>query len=368
MTDYTPAKPIRKRLEKLRSAIEGARRIWILLHDGPDPDAMAGGMLMQRVVEDGFGREARITYGGIIGRPDNRAMPDLLGITMFHVESIDVMPGDRFVCVDTQPVFTNNSLPEGAEVAAVIDHHPREEGFVASYVDVRPEMGSVSTIGMEYLRALGLEITRPVATAVAYAIISETEDLGRAVSPADLRTYMRVLQKADHLVIGQLRHPRVERRFFRTLTAALKAAQVCEDVVISHLADINAPDELARVADILNPLADTRWVLCTGLQNNTMIVTLRSSDTQANAERLMVDLLAGRGGGGGHGMVAGGQFELKEDEEPRQVRRKLTRRFLQGCGYSGDEDREPLLQPPPEDLIPPEKQGLTADDGSGSRS
>jgi nanoRNase/pAp phosphatase (c-di-AMP/oligoRNAs hydrolase) len=346
----------RRRLQNLLESVQGAERVWILLHDGPDPDAMAGGMLIQSVLAEDLDIEIRITYGGIIGRPDNRAMAEQLDVSLCHLESIDVMPGDRFICVDTQPAFTNNSLPDGAEVAAVIDHHPLDEETEASFVDVRPEVGAVATMSSEYLRAGGLELSTRLATAVVYAIISETEDLGREVTEQDLRTYIWALEKADHVLIGQLRHPRVQRRFYRTLTAALKATQVAGDAVLCHLTSVNAPDELARIADILNPLAGCRWVLCTGEQEGLMMLSLRSSDPDANAERLMGEILAAHGSGGGHGMVAGGQIEIGEDEEPAAIREDVTERFLRALGHDGSEALDPLLSPPPEEMIPPDQE------------
>jgi nanoRNase/pAp phosphatase (c-di-AMP/oligoRNAs hydrolase) len=326
--------------------------LWILLHDGPDPDSMAAAMLIRAVMENDFGGEIQITYGGIIGRPDNRAMAELLEVPLCHIESIGVEAGDRFICLDTQPSFTNNSLPEGAEVSAVIDHHPEEEEGAVPFMDIRPSAGAATTICAQYYRAEGLELTERMATAIAYAIISETEDLGRTVTRDDLRTYIWALEKADHMMIGKLRHPRVERRFFCTLTAALQAAKVVEDAVLCHLTRVNAPDELARIADILNPLSDCQWVLCTGEREGKMMLTLRSSDPDANAERLMEDILGGRGGGGGHGMVAGGQIELREDEDPARLRQSISERYLQALGYGEDTDREPLLSPPPEEMIP----------------
>jgi nanoRNase/pAp phosphatase (c-di-AMP/oligoRNAs hydrolase) len=313
-------------------------------------------MLIERVLEERCEAEVRITYGGVIGRPDNRAMAEFLDISLSHLESIDVLPGDRFILVDTQPPFTNNSLPEGAEVAAVIDHHPPDEATEATFVDLRPDVGAVTTMATEYFRAAGLELSDRLATAITYAIISETEDLGREVTEQDLRTYMWALHRADHVLIGQLRHPRVERRFYRTLTAGLKAAQVAGDAVLCHLARVNAPDELARVADILNPLAGCRWVLCTGEQENLMILSLRSSDPDADAERLMAELLAEQGSGGGHGMVAGGEIELTEQDDPAEIRQRLSERFLQALGHDGRENAEPLLSPPAEDMIPEDQE------------
>lgn len=343
-----------EQLESLHDAVREAERVWILLHDGPDPDAMACGLVMQTVLEEKFGINAGITYGGIMSRPDNKAMPDLLGIAIHHIATVEVNEDDRFICMDTQPAFSNNSLPEKAQVVGLVDHHPEESAAVFDHVDIRPGMGSATTIAVEYLCAAELPLTSQLATAITYAIISETEDLGRKVSYQDLRVYIWALQKADHVLIGRLRHPRVERRFFQTLAASLNAAYMCDHAVVCHLQNVHAADELPRIADILNPLEGNSWVFCTGEKTNEMILTLRSSDVDANAERVMNEILAGRGGGGGHGMVAGGQVELEDDEDTAELRQQFTRRFLEAVGLDPDAELEPLLNPSAEEMIPQE--------------
>ncbi|MFP4176782.1 MAG: DHH family phosphoesterase [Candidatus Brocadiia bacterium] len=340
------------RLKCLCDSVSAARKVWVVLHNSPDPDAMAAGMVLKSVLQNRCGAEVSIVYAGIIGRPDNRIMQERLRIKMEHMSTVDAGPEDVFISVDTQPSFTNNSLPENAAVAAVIDHHPESENIRAAHVDIRPEVGAVTTIAMEYYGAAGLELNRRIATAVAYAIISETQDLGRSVSSADLRTYMSVLERADHVLIGQMRHPRVERRFFRTLAAALQSAELCESAIICHLQRVHAPDELARVADILNPLAGASWVLCTGQHDTTMLLNIRSSDPDAVADRVMDRVLGGRGSGGGHDMMAGGHIEFEGEEDASEVRQGVTERFLEALGVDRDASIGPLLDPPPEEMIP----------------
>lgn len=353
--ELKPTRESRARLRSFQESVKGAQRVWLVLHDGPDPDAMASGFVLKSVLEEGMGIKAGIAYGGIIGRPDNRAMLELLGIPINHFGGIDIRESDRFVCVDTQPGFSNHSLPDDAHVVAVIDHHPEDVVIDVEHLDVRSDVGSAVTIAVDYFCAQGLDLTSQLATAITYAIISETEDLGRDVSYRDLCVYMWALQKTDHLLIGKLRHPRVGRPFFRTLAAGLKAARAGEDVVVCHLLGINAPDELPRLADILNPLSGNTWVFCTGEQSGGIILTLRSSDTEANAEQVMSYILNDRGGGGGHGMVAGGSIELSDIDDVSELREDLTERFLEAVGHDVDHPLEPLIHPPAEEMIPEER-------------
>ena len=94
-----------------------------------------------------------------------------------------------------------------------------------------------------------------------------------------------------------------------------------------------------------------------------MVLSLRSSDPDANAERLMAELLRDRGSGGGHGMVAGGQIELEEGDDAADIREEISERVLQALGHEGQEALEPLLSPPPEEMIPPDQETNTQQGG-----
>ena len=62
----------------------------------------------------------------------------------------------------------------------VIDHHPVRPTTQASpFHDIRPAYGATATIVAEYLLAAGLQPTYAAATALIYAIRSETQDFAR---------------------------------------------------------------------------------------------------------------------------------------------------------------------------------------------
>lgn len=332
------------KLGRLRAAVKGSGRVCILTHDNPDPDAMAGALCLLHVVSEAFGLEGVLLYGGIIGRADNRAMVELCEIPLCHIESYAALSRDRFICVDTQPSFTNNSLPEDADLVGVIDHHPLETDDDVPFLDVRPGYGSVAAILAEYVFHAGLELGRSLATAIAFGIASETEDLGREASEADVAAYVRVLPRVDHRVLGQLRHPALSRAFYRTLAGALQAARLCGDVVICHVGAVHTPDEVAQVADFLNSMAESGWALCTGEYRGSVIVSLRTSDDSANAGRVLERALEGKGSAGGHGMIAGGQLPLDGRADAREVHRELAETILAELGYGRGAPTEPLLR------------------------
>jgi len=336
----------RRKLEELRCVLDKAPRVWILTHDGPDPDTIAGALALHEVLTRRFDMESGILYGGIIGRADNQAMVDLLDIPLSNIKNVAVGARDHFVCIDTQPSFSNNSLPKGAILAGMIDHHPLATEDGAPFADVRQGYGAVSTILAEYAFAARIEVTQQLATAVAYGIISETEDLGRECSSADLNVYMEMLPRVDHILLGRIRHPRLDRSFFRTLAAAMQNARVFKDVVVCHLGVVNTRDEVAQVADVLSALDGSRWVMCTGREKDGLTLSLRTSDPSASADRVLAQVLGEGGRSGGHGMTAGGQILLTSTDDHDDICRRLTGSFLAAVGHGRDARLSPLLGRP----------------------
>ena len=53
------------------------QKVSIICHDNPDPDALASGLAVQKLVEF-YGHEAKIYHGGLVEHQQNRAMKNLL--------------------------------------------------------------------------------------------------------------------------------------------------------------------------------------------------------------------------------------------------------------------------------------------------
>ena len=78
---------------------------------------------------------------------------------------------DRLAMVDVQPHYFGGLIDR---VDLVIDHHPEQPGYTAVFKDIRPDYGSTSTILTEHLRAVDVNISERTATAMLYAIKSDT--------------------------------------------------------------------------------------------------------------------------------------------------------------------------------------------------
>ncbi len=295
--------------ERLRSLLKGYRRLIILGHDNPDPDFLASGMALKYIAKTAAGIPAIITYGGVLGRAENRAMVRLLAIHLTPLPQVNFSRTAAVALLDTQPGTGNNSLPGNVVPQIVIDHHPRLSALAAPFVDIRSGYGTTSTILTEYLRQLGGEIPSSLATALTYGIISETMDLSRETGESDIRAYISNLAAANKRYLAQIIHPKLSRYYFTTIGRALNSAFYYRNIIASRLGEVQQPDVIAQVADFLISHERMSWSLCSGFHDDQLLVSVRSNSSHANLGRLMRNLVARRGTAGGHELSAGAQLD-----------------------------------------------------------
>lgn len=333
-------------MEQLGSLLDGRERVLVLLHDNPDPDSMAGGLCLAELIEELWSPRPRLVHGGIIGRAENRNMVRSLELPLWTMESIKVRPEEALVMVDTQPGFGNNSAPDGCDLLAVIDHHPPVEGLEAPLVDVRPEYGAVTTILTEYLVSAGVELTPRLATAICYGISSETQDLGREASEADIAAYLEAFPLSEQPLLGRLHHPQRSPVFFAELSRAIEAARIADDVLVCHMGAVSTAETVPETADMLISVEGIQWVMCSGLCGGALVLSVRSTQRDARAGQLLRRVVGEPSRAGGHGMIAGGSIPLEEDGDPDELQQTVARQFLEELGMDPGRELEPLMAQP----------------------
>jgi nanoRNase/pAp phosphatase (c-di-AMP/oligoRNAs hydrolase) len=317
-----------KHLDLLFEALGDADAILILPHNDPDPDAIASAVALRHLLMQALNVESTIVYQGIVGRAENRALVRYLGRPLRPLTDVDLAGEAPIALVDTQPGAGNNALPAGSEVTIVIDHHTwREPAARAEYVDVRPEAGATSTILTEYLQEAGLEPEPPLATALFYGIKADTRGLSRGAGPADTAAYLYLQPLVDTQALAQIEHAQVPASYFKSFGATLQAARVYAGVVVAYVGPMAYPDLTAEMARLLLRLEKSRWVICMGVHQKVMILSVRTQSPTGGAEELVQAIVGDEGTAGGHGPMAGGQVPLK-GRDPEQVVHLLRQRVL----------------------------------------
>lgn len=319
---------IRERFARLRETVEtkGKGVRWLVLtHDNPDPDALTSALILGRVLRTAFKQNVTLAYGGIVGRAENREMFRVLRLPFRHIRGLSLKSYGAFALVDTQPRTGNNQLPPRTVPDVVVDHHPvRSPAPNGPFFDIRPEYGATATIVAEYLLAAGIQPTHAEATALIYAIRSETQDFAREFTGRDKAIYDLVFPRADHRLLARIQSPRLPLTYFANLHDALENLETVDTLIVSHLGKVEQPDIVPEIADLLLRLEGKTWALCTGFYQDRLYLSIRTTNTRAEAGSLMHRLLGRRGKGGGHGRTAGGWVDLSKIPE-EEARRKLQR-------------------------------------------
>ncbi len=309
---------------------ESRGRWLVLTHDNPDPDALASAHILASILARGFGQKVTAAYGGIIGRAENREMVRSLRLPFSHIRHLSLRHYAHFALVDTQPRTGNNQLPLKVVPDVVIDHHPvRRNTESCAFYDVRPRYGATATILAEYLLASGVKPTHATATALIYAIRSETQDFARDYVGHDKQIYDAFFPQADHRLLARIQSPRLPLSFFGDIHEALERLEGLDNLILTHLGVVDQPDIVPQIADLLLRMEGRTWALATGQFGDRIYLSLRTTNPRADAGALMNRLVARRGKGGGHGRSAGGWVDaskLAPADRPR-LQRDLAARL-----------------------------------------
>jgi nanoRNase/pAp phosphatase (c-di-AMP/oligoRNAs hydrolase) len=330
-------------LDELFQAVKGTAHVLILPHNDPDPDAIAAALALRCLLAERCDVEGRIVYKGIIGRAENKALVNYLNHPLYRLERADLRESVPIALVDTQPGAGNNSLPTTFTPAIVIDHHPlRQATAQAFFADVRPQLGSTSTILTEYLQEVDLEPSSVLATALFYGIKTDTLGLVRGASPADAAAYFHLQPRVDVDALLEIERAQVPAEYFKRLSAALNAARVFDQVVIAYIGSMTRPDMAAEMADLLLRLKGVQWAVCMGLFRRELVLAVRTRRRWGGAGELARAIVGSTGAAGGHGAMAGGQIPLR-DESPELLAEKLTARALEFLQIPPDTAGVPLI-------------------------
>ena len=353
--------PIPGKLGDLVQAVKGCRKMLVLTHDNPDPDSLASAEGLRFLLQNICGLRVRAAYGGIVGRAENRTMLKLLKLHIDRLSKIDMTSFSAFALVDTQPGAGNNSLPPRLKADIVIDHHPRRRGISAPYVDTREAYGATSTIITEYLLEAGLNIPPDLATALFYGIASDTRNLGRRVTEADVKAYMHLFPLANMRKLSRIEFPDLPQSYYVNIDRALGNAFVYRNIVGSRVGAVDNPDIIPEFADLLLRHEKATWSICLGCWEGNIIVSVRTSNPRAEAGKIVRSLMGRRGQAGGHGMMAAGKMPcpMNDEEELRALEEKTIRRFLKLLGKKESATLEPLLGKDPERPWPSSAAGST---------
>ena len=290
----------RARVQQYQRYFSDADRILILLHNDPDPDAMASGLALRNLLRR---TKATAILGAVQGvtRPENLRMANLLDI---HVEAItpaSIGEFERVAMVDVQPHYFGGLLDR---VDLVIDHHPQQPGYSAVFKDIRPDYGSTSTILTEHLRSVDVNISERAATALLYAIKSDTLFFNRQANRVDLEAFSFLYPLADAALIRKMEGAEITLERLEYVMKALQGGRMAAQVFCAFIGTAPREDLIPYVADFFLQLEDVKWTIISGVVKENLVISVRNLGYSRNAGEFVRKYFADIGSAGGHRAMA----------------------------------------------------------------
>ncbi len=325
----------KQKLQQLEKQLEGRSAMLIVLQDNPDPDALAAAVGLRRLANELGDVSCSIASGGRVGRSENRALVRYLQLNLRLMDEIDLSRFDLIAMVDTQPGQGNNSLPSDVKPDLVIDHHPVQPASrKLPFSDIRSKYGATCTILFEYLWVAGVKMDVDLATALLYGIRSDTQDLGRETTQADIEAYSVLYLMANKRALGAIQRGRVPSDYFCVLASALDRARICGNSIYCDLGEIENADMISEVADLLLRHEDIDWTLCWACVNGDTLLSLRTSLGNQDAKKVLKLVVGKKGTAGGHRSMAGGQIPLEKTTltHREELATDVRKRFIKAIG------------------------------------
>ena len=290
----------RLKVQQYQRFFADADRVVIVLHNDPDPDAMASGLALRNVLRR---TKQTAVLGALQGvtRPENQRMMNLLDIQVEILTPEQVVSFDRIAMVDVQPHAFRGVIDR---VDLVIDHHPEQTGYTAVYKDIRADYGSTSTILTEHLRAIDINISERTATAMLYAIKSDTLFFNRQANRVDIEAFSYLYPLADATLIRKMEGAEITMDRLEYVLKAKQQGRTEEQVFCAFLGNSPREDFIPYVADFYLQLEDVKWTIVSGIVNDSLVMSVRNLGYSRNAGEFVRKYFNDIGSAGGHRSMA----------------------------------------------------------------
>ncbi len=325
----------------------------IQCHDNPDADALASGFGLYSWLR-AAGKKTRLFYGGRapVGKPNLLEMLRALRIPAEHDPSPASVRG-LLVTVDCQ-YGAGNVAPVAADRVAVIDHHIQEKDLPPLH-DLRPYLGSCSTLVWKLLADGGYRPETPLATALYYGLYTDTGGFAEIRHPLDRDMWDGLAP--DLPVVRKLMRSNLSLQDLDLAADALAALAYRTEC---RLALVQAPpcdpNILGFISDLAMQVDTVDMVIAFFQAADGIKFSVRTSTREVTAAELAGALTAGgTGSGGGHGEKAGGYINMTRfraahgNADPLEyfaetVNRHLGAYAVIDCGAGGGVDMSGMRQ------------------------
>lgn len=308
----------------IRKVHRDAKKLLILVHNQPDPDAIASAMALRTLLRRNR-KTAIIGYlGEKISRPENVAMVELMGIDLQVISHNDIRKFDSIALVDVQPSYFRGEI---TDIDSVIDHHPRTPECDAKFTEISSEEGATATIMTRFLRAAQIEISAKLSTALLYGIKTDTMILNRGADLDDLEAFTYLYNQADLGLLRKIESRNLYSEEIKHYGQALSRHWINDGIIFMNLGRIEKEHLISQVADMGMKVEGVNWSVAFGVVSGSHVVmSVRNTGSVKSAGRLLFELFDEIGSAGGHRSYAKAVIPM---QAVRQLIGKTSRKNME---------------------------------------
>lgn len=286
------------------------KNITIQTHDNPDPDALASAFGLYKYFAS-KGKETQIVYSGRarIQKSNLLLMMKECDIPITYVDANAFRVEELLITVDCQYKEGNVTDLE-ADTVAIIDHH---QGIgVSEYSEIRPNLGSCSTLVWQMLNQAGYDVKNDVllGTALYYGLMTDTGN------------FMELSHPLDRDMLDTLNYSKALIKMFSNSNISLQELEIAGQALIHYNYNEEYRYSLIyskpcdpNILGFINDLAlQVDEILVSIVYNefgSGYKLSIRSCVKEVRANELADYITEDIGSGGGHVEKAGGYIDKK---------------------------------------------------------
>lgn len=329
----------RKRATELLAVLTRFQNIAIVTHDNPDPDAISAGWAIQKLIHRKLNIKAKLIGGGAVVRAENRHMMKLVEPPIELVDRFLPKSRTAVVLVDCGPEVAGHLLASPKiETVAVIDHHLVGKLPDVEFVDIRPKMAACATMTADYLRDQGIKPGKRLATALLYAIRTETCGNEFRHTQLDRSVITWLTRFANPEWLAEIENAPLAVNYYGDLVLALQNTLLFDDAAFCVLPRAQGQEIVGEVADLLIRGEGIKRVFCGAAIAGNFYCSVRTEADSDSAAILVKQTLLGIGNAGGHSHRAGGKIDnVREKDGSMSLTEDLQNRWITACGVQRDQ-------------------------------
>jgi len=308
-------------------AIHRGEKHIVVLHEYPDPDAIAAGYA-HRIISKEFDIDADILFSGTISHPQNVALTHALDYKLIPYEpGFDFSHYDAAVFVDHQGTTVSEIVDQlinaGVKLLITVDHHEEQNQYETEFMDIQ-KTGSTSTIYVQYLKQGEVKLDASnkehimMTTAMMHGIMTDTNSFIRA-SEADLMAAAYLSNYRDTELLNLIMNQCRTQQVMDIIQQALKNRLNVKNHSIAGVGYVRAEDRdaIPEAAEFLLTEENIHTVIVYGIvrsdnQEDTLIGSLRTDNSTLNPDEFIKDAFGKDSSGNyyGGGKPSAGGFAI----------------------------------------------------------